>query len=297
MVSIILPTYNGSKYIRESIESILQQTYENWELIIIDDCSKDDTPQIIAEYAKLDKRIRVYRNENNLRLPASLNKGFSLSKGDFLTWTSDDNKYKPNAIEVLQSKLTQNTNLGLVFSAMDYIDSEGVVREVSQRVEDKNEIYYKNIVMASFMYTREAYEKTGDYDTKRFLVEDYDYWLRIVENFDFDYIAESLYFYRTHEGSLTETRNRQMLEAKVDLYESELHSNDFSEIVLRNIYRELAIANFSLDRYQEMRTYIKKMKSIRKDFSDLPKKVRVSWYIGGTLTNVLKKVYKGIKEG
>lgn len=296
MVSIILPTYNGSKYIRESIESILQQTYENWELIIIDDCSKDDTPQIIAEYAKLDKRIRVYRNENNLRLPASLNKGFSLSKGDFLTWTSDDNKYKPNAIEVLQSKLKQNTNLGLVFSAMDYIDSAGKVRDVSQRVENKNEIYYKNIVMASFMYTRKAYEKTGDYDTKRFLVEDYDYWLRIVENFDFDYIEESLYFYRTHEGSLTETRNRQVLEAKIELYEDKLCSNDFSEDVLRNIYRELAVANFSLDKYQEMKNYIKKMKSINKGISDLPKKVRVSWCIGGALTNVLKKVYKGIKQ-
>ena len=89
-VSIILPTYNGKKYIRDSIESIINQTYTNWELIIVNDCSTDDTQKIIEEYQQKDKRIIVINNEKNLKLPASLNRGFEEASGEYYTWTSDD---------------------------------------------------------------------------------------------------------------------------------------------------------------------------------------------------------------
>ena len=77
LISIVLPVYNGAKYLRESIDSVLAQTYTNWELLIVDDCSGDETPEIAREYAEKDPRIHYYRNEQNLRLPRNLNKGFS----------------------------------------------------------------------------------------------------------------------------------------------------------------------------------------------------------------------------
>ena len=76
LISIVLPVYNGEKYLRESIDSVLNQTYRNWELIIVDDCSTDSSAKIAKEYTNKDKRIYYYRNENNLRLPRNLNKGF-----------------------------------------------------------------------------------------------------------------------------------------------------------------------------------------------------------------------------
>src|ERR1039457_1713066 len=99
LVSVVLPTYNGSRYLDESIRSVVGQTYQNWELIIVDDASTDTTPQTIAEWIKSDSRIRSLRNDRNLKLSASLNKGFDISRGEFLTWTSDDNLYRATALQ------------------------------------------------------------------------------------------------------------------------------------------------------------------------------------------------------
>ena len=71
MISVILPVFNGEKYLQQSIRSILEQTYENWELIIVNDCSTDNTEEIAQRYAKIDKRIRVINNLENKKLPAS----------------------------------------------------------------------------------------------------------------------------------------------------------------------------------------------------------------------------------
>ena len=76
LISIVLPVYNGERYLRESIESVIAQTYTTWELLILDDCSTDRSAEIAKEYEKKDSRIHYYRNERNLRLPRNLNKGF-----------------------------------------------------------------------------------------------------------------------------------------------------------------------------------------------------------------------------
>jgi glycosyltransferase involved in cell wall biosynthesis len=99
LVSIILPTYNGSRFLERAIQSCLGQTYFSIELIIVDDASTDSTPEILARAVKQDTRVRVIWHDRNRKLPAALNTGFSEAKGEFLTWTSDDNEYLPNAIE------------------------------------------------------------------------------------------------------------------------------------------------------------------------------------------------------
>lgn len=81
-VSIVLPVYNGEVYLRQAIESVLAQTYENWELIIVDDCSTDGSPAIMDEYAGWDARIKVVHNKENQKLPESLNIGFRQAEGD-----------------------------------------------------------------------------------------------------------------------------------------------------------------------------------------------------------------------
>ena len=292
MVSIVLPTYNGEKYIRESIQSIINQTYMEWELLVIDDCSQDSTNSIVAEYVEKDKRIRLFKNEQNLRLPASLNAGFSKASGDYLTWTSDDNLYKPDALEKMLDVLQRDEKCGLVFSRMEYMDREGTWKGLSYAPKNVRELCYHNIVGASFMYTRKVYEQIGDYDTGKFLMEDYDYWLRIAKSYAIKYFPEVLYQYRQHRGSLTETRNRQVLEGKVKLLEEELTLNEFESDILRMIYKELAEALFSLDRYTEMKMYLLKMKSISKNMSDVRKAVCISYVLGPTLSAVMKKVFK-----
>jgi glycosyltransferase involved in cell wall biosynthesis len=106
LVSIVLPTYNGSRYIQQSIDSCLNQTYSNIELIIVDDGSTDCTEQIINSYT--DNRIRYIQHQKNAGLPTALNTGVAHATGDYLTWTSDDNFYAPQAIETQLTFLLKN---------------------------------------------------------------------------------------------------------------------------------------------------------------------------------------------
>ena len=211
LISIVLPVYNGEKYLRESIDSIISQTYENWELLILDDCSTDSSPIIAKEYENNDERIHYYRNEKNLRLPRNLNKGFSLAKGDYLTWTSDDNRYKSTALEKMYNALKTSENAQFVFASCRIIDEEGKeIEYIMVNEESKKRIVGLDSVGACFMYTRKVYEEIGDYDPTYTLVEDFDYWQRIFVKFDTTVITEILYQYRWHDGALTSTMKKNI---------------------------------------------------------------------------------------
>jgi hypothetical protein len=203
-VSIVLPVYNGQTYMRQSIESCLKQTHGNLELVIVDDCSTDNTPSIIAEYVRQDSRVIGIRNETNRRLPGALNVGFAATTGDFLTWTSDDNYYQPDALDALVRYLCTWPDADLVYSAYRIIDGSG-------RVEDK--VHYQkppwcfiteNVVGAYFLHRRRVYEELGDYREDMEYVEDYEYWVRAYKKgFRMMRLHEPLYYYRFHAASMT----------------------------------------------------------------------------------------------
>lgn len=208
-VSVVLPTYNGSKYIQESIESILCQTWKDFELIIVNDCSTDSTLEIIKEFAKKDSRIKIISNETNQKLPKSLNIGFKTACGDFFTWTSDDNRMKPKALEIMCEKLEHNPELGLVYCDMDRIDAEGnLIEEV--KWPESHELYKGDCVGACFMYRASVTKKIGGYDENMFLAEDYEYWLRIWKESSIAHIPVNAYQYRVHNASLTGTRQKDI---------------------------------------------------------------------------------------
>lgn len=210
LISIVLPVYNGERYLRESIDSVLNQTYRNWELIIVDDCSTDSSAKIAREYTKKDKRIYYYRNENNLRLPRNLNKGFKLARGNYLTWTSDDNRFKSTALEKMHSALKNDMDAQFVFASCRVINSEGSpIEYIMVDNKRKKQIVGHNVVGACFMYTRKAYEEVGEYNPEFVLVEDYDYWQRMYTKFNAVVISEILYEYRWHDGALTSTMKKE----------------------------------------------------------------------------------------
>lgn len=209
LVSIILPVYNGQQYIAESINSIKMQSYTNWELIIVNDCSTDDTLKIIEKYIEQDARIKLVNNETNLKLPRSLNVGFSNAKGRYLTWTSDDNLFHEHALKRMVDVLENNQDAVMVYTDLSDIDANG--KEISSNIMgEPHQMIFGNVVGACFLYTREVYEKVGDYDPNLFLAEDYDYWIRIMRCGRVIHLEENLYAYRKHDGSLSETRRAQI---------------------------------------------------------------------------------------
>lgn len=215
MISIVLPTYNGEKYLEQSINSIIGQTYEDWELIIVNDCSRDNTVKIAQSFVDKDKRVKIINNAVNKKLPASLNIGFSAAKGDYFTWTSDDNAYANNALEVMLKNITEQ-KVDFVFADYHVIDEEDYVlyKQVTGPVEQLP--LYDNIG-ACFLYKREIQEILHGYNPDKFLVEDYDFWLRVYWKYNMYHIAESLYFYRMHAQSLTVEREKEVRLAEIKL--------------------------------------------------------------------------------
>ena len=202
-ISVVLPTYNGQDYLKEAVESIRKQTLRDWELIIVDDCSNDETARISDEYIALDQRIKVIHNKSNKKLPASLNIGFREANGVYLTWTSDDNLYLKNAFEEMSLFLDNNPDYSMVCTDMLMMDSK--MHFLREHIGyDDNKMHSGDVVGASFMYRRSIQEQIGEYAEDMFCAEDFDYWVRILESGNkIGRIKGCHYLYRLHEKSLT----------------------------------------------------------------------------------------------
>lgn len=210
VISIVLPTFNGSKYLEEAVLSCRCQTFCDWELIIVDDASTDSTPDIISRLIREDSRIRVVRHETNRKLPSALNTGFSLARGEFLTWTSDDNCYEPESLSKMLECLSAYPDIGIVYTDFSLIDEKSEITTTLVVVKDPCHLTYCNIIGPNFLYRRVVHEVLLGYDEGLFLVEDYDFWLRASIHFQMMPLHEVLYRYRLHDSSLTVQKREEI---------------------------------------------------------------------------------------
>jgi len=200
-ISIILPVFNGEKFLEEAIVSCLSQTYGNFELLIIDDCSTDSSIKIAEKYERLDDRIRIINNSLNLKLPASLNIGHKLAEGNFLLWTSDDNRLKPIFLEKILNTIVEK-KVDIAYCNYDIIYESGTLKREHQ-TGPISHLIFGNTVGSAFIYNKNVFQKLEGYDENLHTIEDYDFWIRAAVNFKFFHLDENLYEYRIHEQSLT----------------------------------------------------------------------------------------------
>ncbi len=236
LVSIVLPVFNGANLIREALDSILNQSYTNFELIVINDGSQDNTSEILEEYARKDQRIRVV-NQENQKLPKSLTHGFQLAKGEFLTWTSHDNRLKPDFLMKMIACLRKHPSWDMIYANMDIIGEDGTPLCDSTRFAgyqlpsgsehihlppDTSELntWPNNFIGGAFIYRDRVNWLVGDYSPRQYTREDYDYWMQINSTLTLKHVdfKEPIYDYRFHSDSLTHkdselgiTRDRKYL--------------------------------------------------------------------------------------
>lgn len=216
-ISIVLPVYNGEDRVGKAIESILNQTYTDFELIIVNDCSTDNTAAIVENYAKTDNRIRVFSNSYNLKLPKSLNSGFRQATGKYYTWTSDDNYYANDAIEIMIGYLKQHSDVDMVYCDMRIVgENDNLISK--NLLDEPQKLTQYNCVGACFMYTSQIASKVGEYNESFFLAEDYDYWLRVYEIGKIIHLNELVYFYKRHSRSLTSTKMEDIKNVTLDVW-------------------------------------------------------------------------------
>lgn len=211
-VSVVMPVYNGEKYLRESMDSILDQSYTDFEFIIIDDCSTDESFDIIRSYK--DTRIRLIRNEENLRLPASLNKGIRLAKGKYIARMDADDISLPNRFFKQVNYMESHPEVAALGASFQAIDCEGCnLYKHHALVDDDLERYYlipSPLAHPTVMMRRETIVSNNlFYDVKYSSAQDYDLWLRIRKQFKIANLPDVLLKYRIHKKSISSLRSQE----------------------------------------------------------------------------------------
>lgn len=210
LISVLIPAYNCEKYIREAVESVINQTYKNIEIIICNDCSTDETFDILLNVEKQDSRIKIISNEINLGYLRTFNKLLRCANGQYISFLDADDFLSSDKIDLQRKAFEGNPNLGLVGCNYAAISTDGnLVRKSSfplSYTEINSEMCNTLCFCgSSVMIKREVFEKIGGY--REYFIgcvaEDYDWIWRIIEHYEACNIPQIGYYYRFHNESLT----------------------------------------------------------------------------------------------
>lgn len=204
LISIIMPAYNSEQYIGDAISSVIAQTYQKWELIIIDDASKDNTANIVKEFMKQDNRIRFYKNEKNNGVSATRNTGISLSIGEWIAFLDSDDLWVPNKLEKQIKLKNNNKQANFIFTGSSYIDENSnpylYELEIPEKVKYKD-LLKQNIISCSSVLVKKQC-LSGIKMERDNMHEDFAMWLKILKNEPWAYgINEPLLIYRLSKSS------------------------------------------------------------------------------------------------
>jgi glycosyltransferase involved in cell wall biosynthesis len=213
-VSVIMSVYNGSDYLDQAIKSVLEQTFIDFEFLIVDDASTDSSLGIISTWAEKDQRIRIIRNEQNIGLTRSLNKAVGLSIGEYIARIDADDVCHPERLVKQVQYLDTHLSVGLVGSWAYKIDQLGKTLGQLKYPTDGNVIKQKLIrynlfIHSSIMVRRELLNILGGYNSDFRYAQDYDLYFRLLNICELSNIPEFLISSRYSDGSITRSKNRR----------------------------------------------------------------------------------------
>lgn len=219
-ISVLLPVYNAEQYLKQAVDSILEQTYENFEIIAIDDGSKDASGRLLDEYAALDSRVRVIHQENK-GLVATLNRAIDLAQGEFLARQDGDDVSFTRRFEQQVAVLDTEPSVVLVSGGFEVFDQddEFLYREVipADDREIKRALYLRNpIGHGSVMFRKAACVEVGKYNDKVGPTEDYELWSRLAAVGKFAALEASVFHWRVNLAGITSTNNGVMVKIMRD---------------------------------------------------------------------------------
>jgi len=214
LVSVVMSVFNGARFLRESIQSILNQSFRSFEFIIVNDGSTDDSAIILEEFAKVDPRIRLFA-QPNLGLVRSLNRGCALASGRYIARMDADDVALPGRLEAQTEFLEKYLTVGVVGGQVEYIDASGKsLRQAAMvvanaRIMASLERGHCVIVHPTVLMRRDVFERVGGYRQSVVDAEDYDLWLRISDAHQLANLDQVVLKYRRHGGQISIKRFRQ----------------------------------------------------------------------------------------
>jgi glycosyltransferase involved in cell wall biosynthesis len=217
-VGIGMSVFNRDRFLARAIESVVRQSFFDWELHIVDDCSSDNSLSIAYDFASQDSRIHVYPQRPNLGCGRSLRTALNQCETDYLTWVDSDDKVKSDALQVLVDALDHHPSVGMVYSDYELIDEQDNDLGMGDRCRipyDKNRLLVEFMVFHMRMVRYEDYHIAGGIDGDLRYAIDYDFCLRASECMEINHIRRSLYQYRIHPQNLSSNRFEQVNQARL----------------------------------------------------------------------------------
>lgn len=217
-ISVVMSVYNGEKYLKEAVMSLINQTFADWELIAVNDCSTDSTREILEEYARIDERIKVYNNETNLKLAKSLNKGVQNASGKYIARMDCDDISLPERLEKQYRFMEENPDISLsscrFFTLKNGVYSSGGGGTRCDFEAVKAMLLVSNPILHPGVIAKSRALKSFPYDENLTCTEDLELWTRMAKNgLKLGILDEYLVIYRLHDKQITYTTyERQKLE-------------------------------------------------------------------------------------
>lgn len=211
-VSIVLPTYNRAYCIKRSIDSILRQTYTNFELLVIDDCSTDDTEELVGQIAEKDGRVHYCKQPCNRGVAVARNEGIRRAQCAYIAFQDSDDAWKTDKLEKQMRVLEGRPDIGLVYCVLEGRKKDGTLIHIPDDSMEKGglqgDIYrlllQGNVIDApTAVVRRECLEQSGLFDEELICLEDWELFLRIAKSWKIGYVDEALLFSDIHEGGVS----------------------------------------------------------------------------------------------
>ena len=241
-ISVIMAVKDGQKYLRQAIDSVLGQTSSNFEFIIIDDCSADDSLAIIENYT--DPRIKLIINQNHLGLSASLNVGLDAARGEYIARMDADDICLPERLEKQVRFLDRHPRIVVVGTGIRLIDEQGKVIQDVQMPADNDLIkwqlcFINPIAHPSVMMRGAAVKQVGGYDPELIRSQDYDLWWRLSAKYQLANVPDILVLLRQHSGQVSNANRSEQFEFGLKIIHKHLSSllgYGIAEDVFRNVW-------------------------------------------------------------
>lgn len=269
-VSVIIPTYNRAHLIKRAIESILNQSFQDFEIIIVDDGSTDSTEDVIKSFQEKDKRIRYFRHGKNEGEGAARNTGIKLSQSPFIAFQDSDDISLPERLEKQVKILEKEPNeVGLVYSDMWRITKKEKSYFHSPTIMPENKITYNKalaygvlgIGIGSSLLRREVFKKTGIFDEGLPVYIDLEFFIRLSKYYYFYHIAEPLIKYFEEEDSLT-ANNNSIIKARKLILKKYYDDIKKDKIALEAHYLGLCLSLYKNNEFEEAREYAESLKNL-----------------------------------
>lgn len=206
-----MAVYNGEKYLREAIDSILRQTFTDFEFIIVDDASTDGTTEILARYAGHDNRINVLTNRENLGLPKSLNRGLKHCRAPLVARADADDICDKTRLAKQAAFMDAHQEVGILSCQRWWMEADGTIKNSSHAplndADIRFHLLFSNCILHPGVMSRaDVVSKAGGYDESKWTAQDYDLWARLKDKTRFAILDEPLVYYRLHNASIGTTR-------------------------------------------------------------------------------------------